>query len=65
MIHIKQDTLENILDLLSDVESHGKHILTTESKTDDEESDSLNSTEPETLSTQAKQLKNLYIKICA
>jgi len=62
MTHISSDTIQDIVCFLDDVERHGEHIVTT----DIEDDDSLNPImETSTIATEARQLKNLFIKVGA
>jgi len=59
---IKDDTLKDILCFFDDVESNDKLILT---ENDAVHSDPLNPTEPTTAASEARQLKDIFIKLCA
>ena len=64
MTHISSDTIHDIVCFLDDVERHGELIVTTD--IEDDESDPLNPMmETCTIATEARQLKNLFIKIGA
>ena len=62
MYLIKDDTLHDILCFFDDVERNGKNIITEKETA---HSDPLNPKETPTIASEARQLKNIFIKICA
>ncbi|KAL7528623.1 hypothetical protein ACHAXR_005709 [Thalassiosira sp. AJA248-18] len=57
------DTLEDIICFFDDIESHGKHIIIAESEATHVKP--LKPKEPATIASEARQLRSIFIKLCA
>ena len=64
MCMINDDTFQEIMYFLDDVESNGRHIVADRTENLDDPSYGLLPTEPATIASEARQMKHIFVKLC-